>query len=149
MNEVADNGIESPSLADKDTFNISNPAALIQGMQAINKSYRFNGAVKFNYLLTKDLSLASTIAVTIDKIRETFFVPQKGIISDTLDNAVAFNRSGAQVIRTFTVFNDTRLAYNKTLLTYSPFRWPIGCTLCKELMPSRTTVWVLMLLPIS
>jgi TonB-linked SusC/RagA family outer membrane protein len=113
-NEVADNGIESPSLADKDTFNVSNPGALIKSMQASNKSYRFNGSVKFNYLLTKNLSLASTIAVTIDKIRESFFVPQKGIVSDTLDNAIAYNRSGAQVIRTFTIFNDTRLAYNKT-----------------------------------
>jgi TonB-linked SusC/RagA family outer membrane protein len=112
--EVADNGIESPSLADKDIFNVSNPGALIQSMQAINKSYRFNGSVKFNYLLTKNLSLASTVAVTIDKIRESFFVPQKGIVADTLDNAIAYNRSGAQVIRTFTVFNDTRLAYNKT-----------------------------------
>jgi TonB-linked SusC/RagA family outer membrane protein len=113
-NEVADNGIESPSLADKDIFNVSNPSALIQDMQAVNKSYRFNGTVKFNYLLAKNLSLATTIAVTIDKIRETFFVPQKGIVSDTLDNAIAFNRSGAQVIRTFTFFNDTRLAYSKT-----------------------------------
>ena len=114
VNEVADNGIESPSLADKDTFNVSNPGALIQAMQAINKSYRFNGTVKFNYLLTKNWSLATTIAVTIDKIRESFFVPQKGIVSDTLDNAIAYNRSGAQVIRTFTFFNDTRFAYNKT-----------------------------------
>ncbi|HUP12994.1 MAG TPA: hypothetical protein VM187_12295, partial [Niastella sp.] len=113
-NEVADNGIESPSLADKDSFNISNPGALIKSMQALNKSYRFNGTVKFNYLLTKSLSLATTIAVTIDKIRETFFVPEKGIVSDTLDNAIAYNRSGAQVIRTFTIFNDTRLAYNRT-----------------------------------
>ncbi|MCS3796509.1 SusC/RagA family TonB-linked outer membrane protein [Niastella sp. OAS944] len=113
-NEVADNGIESPVLADRDTFNISNPGALIQSMQALNKSYRFNGSVKFNYLLTKQLSLASTIAVSIDKIRESFFVPEKGIVPDTLDNAIAYNRSGAQVIRTFTIFNDTRLAYNKT-----------------------------------
>jgi len=64
-------------------------------MQALNKSYRFNGTVKFNYLFTKNLSLATTIAVTIDKIRETFFVPEKGIVSDTLDNAIAYNRSGA------------------------------------------------------
>ncbi|WP_081197959.1 SusC/RagA family TonB-linked outer membrane protein [Niastella yeongjuensis] len=125
-NEVADNGIESPSLADKDSFNISNPGALIGNMQALNKSYRFNGTVKFNYLLTNNLSLASTIAVTMDKMRETFFVPEMGIVSDTLDNAIAFNRSGAQVIRTFTVFNDTRLAYNKTFSHIHQFDAQLG-----------------------
>jgi len=112
--EVADNGVESPSLADVDTFHMSNPAALIRSMQALNKSYRFTGAVNFKYLLSQYWSLASTIAVTLDKTRETYFIPGHGIVGDTLDNAVAFNQSGAQVIRSFMLFNDTRVSYART-----------------------------------
>jgi TonB-linked SusC/RagA family outer membrane protein len=113
-NEVANNGVESPALADKDTFRVSNPTALTQTMQATNKSYRFIGSVNFNYKFANSLSLGTTVAVTVDKIREAFFVPQVGVVNDTLSNAIAQNRSGAQVLRTFTFFNDTRLAYNRT-----------------------------------
>jgi TonB-linked SusC/RagA family outer membrane protein len=113
-NEVANNGVESPALADRDTFRVSNPTALTETMQATNRNYRFVGSVNFNYKFTNSLSLGTTVAVTVDKIREAFFVPQVGVVSDTLDNAIAKNRSGAQVLRTFTFFNDTRLAYNKT-----------------------------------
>ncbi len=112
--DVANNGVESPLLAGADSFRMSNPAALIESMKSLNKSYRFTGAVNFKYLLAKYWSLSSAISVTLDKTRETYFIPQLGIVSDTLDNAVAFNQSGAQVIRTFTFFNDTRLSYNRT-----------------------------------
>ncbi|MBS1563346.1 MAG: SusC/RagA family TonB-linked outer membrane protein [Bacteroidetes bacterium] len=112
--DVADNGAESPALAGVDSFGMSNPSALIQGMQAINKSYRFNGTVNFKYLLSKYWALGETISVTLDKIRESYFIPQRGVVSDTLGNAVAVNQSGAQVIRNFTFFNDAYLHYNRT-----------------------------------
>jgi TonB-linked SusC/RagA family outer membrane protein len=113
-NEVADNGVESPALADKDTFRVSNPTALTETMKANDKSYRFNGSVNFNYQFNDKFSLGTTIAVLVDKFRESFFVPQVGIVSDTLSNAIAKNRSGAQVSRLFNFFNDTRLAYSQT-----------------------------------
>lgn len=114
VHEVALNGVESPNLADVDTFGISNPAALNENMIAQNKSYRFSGNVSFSYQLTNKIVIASTIGVTIDKARESFFVPQKGVTGDTLDNAVARNRSGAQVFRMFSLFNDTRVQYTNT-----------------------------------
>lgn len=111
VQEVAASGVESPNLADADIFQVSNPVALIQNMQAENKSYRFSGSVQFKYLLTSKLSLASTIGITIDKSRESFFVPQKGVINGDLPNATVKNRSGAQVVRMFALFNDTRMEY--------------------------------------
>ncbi|MEI6950016.1 SusC/RagA family TonB-linked outer membrane protein [Paraflavisolibacter sp. H34] len=113
-NQVTASGVESPEVADKDTLGVSNPAALIRYAQGLNKNYRFNGAVTFSYAFTPSLSLASTLGVNIDKIRESFFTPELGVVADTLDNAVARNRSGAQVMRVFGLNTDTRLAYTKT-----------------------------------
>ncbi len=113
-NDIDVKGIASPSLADKDTFNISNPLAIVQSMIGLSKSYRFVGSLNFNYVITKNLSAATTIAVIMDKDRESFFIPQHGIVQDTLPNAVVTNQSGAQVLRMFNVYNDTKLAYTKT-----------------------------------
>lgn len=114
VQEVAAGGVESPNLADADIFSVSNPVALLQTMQAQNKSYRFSGSIHFKYELTRHLALASAVGITIDKSRESFFVPQKGVVNDTLANAIAKNRSGAQVVRMFSIFNDTRLEYANT-----------------------------------
>lgn len=112
--DVNEKGIESPTLAGWDDFRISNPAALVQSTKAANKNYRFVGSVNFTYQFTNNLSLGNTVAVTVNKVRESFFVPQAGILSDTLSNAIANNRSGVEVMRNFSFFNDLRLAYAKT-----------------------------------
>lgn len=112
VHKVASNGVESPNLSDADIFSVSNPAALIQNMQARNKSYRFSGSIQFRYQLTNKLTLASALGITIDKSRESFFVPQNGVVNDNLPNAEVKNRSGEQVIRMFALFNDTRMEYN-------------------------------------
>lgn len=126
INEMDNNGVASPSLADADIFQRSNPVAIIQNMQALNKNYRFIGSVNFNYSLAKNLSLGTTIAVTMDKVRESFFVPQAGIVGDTLHNAIAYNQSGAQVLRMFSVTNDTRLSYTKTINNIHSFGARVG-----------------------
>lgn len=116
VNVVADNGLESPLLAEGDALGVSNPVALIRSMISENTSYRFNGGATFNYQLSNSLELATTIAISSQKNRESFFVPERGIVSDTLLNGVLVrNRSGAQVIKAFNSFNDTRLTYSKTL----------------------------------
>lgn len=115
-NDISDNGIQSPQLAERDTFGISNPAAIINNATGENNSYRYVGALSFNYLLSRYLTLGTTIAVTSQKIRENFFIPQRGIASDTLMNGVpANNRSGAQVIKVFNIFNDTRIGYKRNI----------------------------------
>ncbi|MGN7787220.1 SusC/RagA family TonB-linked outer membrane protein [Niabella sp. 22666] len=111
---IADNGLESPLLAGRDTLGFSNPAAIIQNMTSNNTSYRFVGGVTFNYQLSNSLTLGTTIAITSQKNRENFFIPERGIAPDTLFNGtLARNRSGAQVIKAFNTFNDTRISYYK------------------------------------
>lgn len=115
INEVSSKGILSPDITGTDTFGVSNPVALINDMQGTNKNYRFAGSVGFNYAFTDALNLSTTVAVTVDKVRENLFIPRKGVVPDTLDNGtVAFSRLGSQTKRILSIYNDTRLAYDRT-----------------------------------
>lgn len=113
VRDVSASGIESPSLADRDTFDIGNPVVLTDVTQGLNKSYRFFGTIGFNYALTKWISLSTTLGVTNDKVRENFFVPRKGVTSDTLSTDIAFSRLGSQVNSFFSLYNDTRATYTR------------------------------------
>jgi len=108
------NGVTSPLLAEADTFSVSNPVALIENAQLKSKVYRFFGSINFKYELSKQFALSTLIGVNYDKNRENVFIPRKGTVNDTLSNAIAQNRLANQVQRLFTVYNDTRLSYNKT-----------------------------------
>lgn len=110
---VSDSGLESPTLSGRDTFNISNPAVLTNNSTGLNRNYRFLGSIGFNYQLTRSLSLATTVGIVYDKIRESFFTPQTGVTTDTLFSSIALNRSGSMVKTLFSLYNDTRLSYQK------------------------------------
>ena len=112
--DVNEKGIESPNLSELDTFGVSNPSTVIEKMVAENKYYRFFGSFGFQYEITTNLKASTLIGVTFDKVRESFFVPRKGIADDTLSNAVTDSRMGTQVKRLFTIYNDTRLEFRKT-----------------------------------
>lgn len=111
--QLGDDGSQSPNLADVDIFGMSNPVAAIEKIQDINKNYRFSGLVQLNYELTKNINLSTVIGLTFDKVREKIFVPSNGITHDTLSLAITTNRSGSNVQRLFSLYNDTRISYNK------------------------------------
>lgn len=111
--EVNSEGVESPNLANVDALGISNPSAVIEKMQAFNKYYRFYGSFGFKYDISEHFNASTLIGVVYDKVRENFFVPSIGVTKDTLDNDVANNRLGTQVKRLFSIYNDTRLEYNR------------------------------------
>lgn len=111
---ISDEGIASPSLADHDIFNVSNPAAIIANMQAVNKNYRFSGSINFRYQLTPSVGLQTLLGVTYDKVRENIFIPERGVAPDTLTNGVVYNRSASNVERFYSLYNDTRFSYNHT-----------------------------------
>ena len=126
MQEVNDAGLESPNLADTDTLGLSNPSALIQNMKAINKYYRFFGSFTFKYDISRYLNASAMIGVTYDKVRESSFIPRKGVANDTLSNAIADSRLGTQVKRLFTVYTDARLSYNRTFRTIHTLSANVG-----------------------
>lgn len=111
--EVSDSGIESPTYADRDTFNISNPSVLIENAEGRGRGYRFLGAIGFNLQATKSILLSTMIGITYDKVRQNFFIPRKGVTTDTLTSDVAFSRSGSMVKTYFALYNDSRITYNK------------------------------------
>ena len=113
VQEVSDAGVESPVLAGRDTFNISNPLVLTDNASGFSRSYRFFGSIGFNLQLLKSLSIATTVGVIYDKTRESFFIPAKGVTTDTLNSDIVSSRSGSMVKSFFSLYNDTRLTYNK------------------------------------
>ena len=110
-NDVSATGVESPSLADRDTLNIGNPLAIIDKGTGLNKAYRFMGSISFKYDFSRSLSLTNTIGIIYNKVRESFFVPRKGVTPDTLSTGVAYSRLGTQVASLFSLSNDVRLTY--------------------------------------
>jgi TonB-linked SusC/RagA family outer membrane protein len=113
-NVTSEDGQLSPVYSDVDAFNISNPLVAVNEMQGVNRTYRFLGSLGFNYLLSKNLQLQNLTGVTFSKVRENIFIPNNGIVPDTLSRAVARNQSGTNVERLYSLFNDLRLGYSKT-----------------------------------
>jgi TonB-linked SusC/RagA family outer membrane protein len=113
--QLGDDGSQSPNLADADILNVSNAVSVIEDVQDVNRNYRFSGSVGLNYELTRNINISTILGLTFDKVRERFFVPSNGITHDTLPLAIARNRSGSNVQRLFSLYNDTRISYNKTL----------------------------------
>lgn len=111
--EVNEEGTVSPNLADADMFNVSNPTAVSDLMQAYNKFYRFFGSFGFKYKFNNKFSASTMVGVTYDKVRENVFVPRKGISNDTTSNAVIDSRMSTQVKRLYTLFTDTKGSYNQ------------------------------------
>ena len=112
---VSPTGAVSPVFSDADTLGVSNPLALINNMQDFSKNYRFAGSIGFDYKVARSLNLVTTFGITLDKVRESFFVPQNGVVPDTLAfGIIANNRSASQVKQFYSVYVDSRLAWNRT-----------------------------------
>lgn len=120
-------GAQSPNFNNSDIFNVSNPAVIVSDNTiGINRAYRFFGNLHFGYKFNKNLNLVTIAGITYDKGRENFFLPQLGVTSDTLATAIALNRSGTEIQRLFSVFNDTYLNFNKSFNNKHNFSSRIG-----------------------
>jgi TonB-linked SusC/RagA family outer membrane protein len=114
VNEMSASGVKSPDITDTDIFGVSNPVALINSMVGLNKNYRFQGSVGFNYILSKSMNINTLVAVSVDKVRENLFIPRKGVADEILtDGTDIDSRLGAQTKRILSVYNDTRITYDK------------------------------------
>jgi TonB-linked SusC/RagA family outer membrane protein len=118
VNEMSSTGVKSPDITDTDIFGVSNPVSLVNSMVGLNKNYRFQGSVGFNYNISKTMNLNTIVAVTVDKVRENLFIPRKGVADEILDDGTIIDsRLGAQTKRILSVYNDTRITYDKTFQT--------------------------------
>ena len=131
-NDVSSVGLESPTLADRDTLNISNPMAITDLGQGLNRAYRFFGSIGFNYAISKHLAFSNTIGIIYNKVRENFFVPRKGVTPDSLTTAIAFNRMGTQVSSLFSLYDDARLTYSNIFSKVHAFSTRVGVRYLKD-----------------
>lgn len=113
--EVNEEGVVSPNHADTDLFDVSNPSAVVDLMQAYNRFYRFYGSFGFKYKFNNRFAASTMVGVTYDKVRETVFIPRKGISNDTTSNAVLDSRMSTQVKRLYSLFTDTRLTFEQRM----------------------------------
>ncbi|EHQ29186.1 SusC/RagA family TonB-linked outer membrane protein [Mucilaginibacter paludis] len=124
--EVNSAGVESPNLANLDVFNTGNPAILIDTAQEVAKSYRFFGNINFKYQFNRYATLQTSIGVTYDKVRESYFIPRAGVTTDTARNAIIYSRLGSQVERFYSLTNDTHFSYDRTFNRIHHFTGNIG-----------------------
>ncbi|MFV8324421.1 SusC/RagA family TonB-linked outer membrane protein [Flavobacterium sp. ZS1P14] len=110
---IDDAGEVSPSLADVDYFNASNPNAILKNGFGTNNNYRFFGNFKFNYALNKAWNISSILGLTFNKERETFFIPDYGVANIVLPTAIGTNRSGSEVQSYKSLYTDTYANYFK------------------------------------
>ena len=111
---VIDNAGEvSPNLADVDYFNVSNPNAILENGFGRNNNYRFFGNIKFKYALNKTWDINTILGLTLNKERETFFIPDEGVADIVLPTAIGNNRSGSEVQQYNSLYTDTYANYFK------------------------------------
>jgi len=109
--EVSENNILSPNTAGVDLFSKSNPYAAIDGIQQVNRNYRFMGSAGFDYSFSDAFSLNALVGLTFDKVRENTFIPEIGISPVALNTAIAYNRPGASVERLYSIYTDSWVSY--------------------------------------
>jgi TonB-linked SusC/RagA family outer membrane protein len=114
-NELDENGVQSPNLAEADIFGISNPLAASADIQALNRNYRFTGSIGFNYTFNKSFKANTLVGITYDKVRENYFSPKTGIAPVVLPTALGYNKAAAALQRLFSIYTDTWLSYQKDI----------------------------------
>ncbi|NID10045.1 SusC/RagA family TonB-linked outer membrane protein [Fibrivirga algicola] len=124
--EISPTGIASPDYADEDIFKVGNPTVVSQLMQASNRAYRFVGGLGLQYNVAPGLELGANVSVIFDKIKENRFVPRRGILSDTLSNAIAQNQLGSQTKRLFNFNTEAYASYAKTINYRHEFSTRVG-----------------------
>ncbi len=76
-------------------------------------AFRFFGSIGFNYQLSRSFALSTTVGIIYDKTRDKFFIPRKGVTTDTLNSDIALSRSGSMVKAYFSLYDDSKLSFTK------------------------------------
>lgn len=104
--------LRSPNFEDVDMFGASNPLVIQQNLNMENSFYRFMGNADLHIKLLENLKLSSNFGIDFSKERERIFYPIGGIPYDDMALAQVVNKQQHRVERLFTIFDETRLAYN-------------------------------------
>lgn len=97
-----------------DEFGITNPSGLIES--AINnlQKYRFNIGILPTYKITPELKLSSQFDYNLDKSVEGKFTPMGYTAVRMIEGyGKSYNQVSSQVMRNTSIYDDTRLTYEK------------------------------------
>lgn len=108
-------GAVSPILEDADLFGVGNPKAMIENLSATSNDYKIVGLVDLGYQFSDYLKASDYLGITFDKSRDNLFVPYLGIANDTIEQGIVGNRVAHKVERFFSVYNDFRISYARSL----------------------------------
>jgi TonB-linked SusC/RagA family outer membrane protein len=97
----------TPNLEDYDPLAISNPVAILNNMVGEVQDKRFFGTFGFKYNIIPGLSFGSRFNINFSEKRETYFMPDIGVVPTLLPNGVAENSASALVDRYTGLYNDT------------------------------------------
>ena len=110
-------GITSPVFEDYDDFGISNPSSLLSdnnALEQMSRSFKVFGSVNVNAKVNDNLTISNLVGIMFDKDRESFFVPDAGVITTSTDIGEIYNQNGFRTIKHFAVNNDLRAKFSKT-----------------------------------
>ena len=114
-------GIRTKVYDGGDEFGVSNPSALIENSINKMKQYRFNIGINPVIDLAKNLKLETMFDYSLNKTKEDFRAPRKGLAAFThySDNGTELGTIqdyvSSQAMRDLAIFDDTRLTYSKTM----------------------------------
>ncbi|MFA9388536.1 MAG: SusC/RagA family TonB-linked outer membrane protein [Prolixibacteraceae bacterium] len=112
--EQNDQGIPSPDLTDYDFLQASNPVAITKHMTQKDVNYRLFGSFNFNWEIARHLTLSNLIGLSFDKTRQSIFIPDRGVASDSSRINIVTNQMKSNVLRHFAINNDLRATYTKS-----------------------------------
>ncbi|HPR31188.1 MAG TPA: SusC/RagA family TonB-linked outer membrane protein [Prolixibacteraceae bacterium] len=101
-------GKELEFIDDIGAFNVSNPSAIVNNLEATNRNYHFITSVKGKYVFNRNLNISTLVGIDFNNSRDNIFIPDVGL--SRIDSA--YNSSRALV-------NEYRSTQNQNQLNYS------------------------------
>lgn len=101
------------TLSEVDELGVSNPVAIVEKFKATNSNYHFISSIGFETTLKKNLTLNTNFGLTYNNLIESIFMPNHGM--SHYYNDEAFNVSKASNDYLLSIYNNTYLAYHKTI----------------------------------
>ncbi len=102
-------GNELGTIDDIGVFNVSNPKAIVNNVDAENKNYHFITSVKAQYVFNKNFSVSTFVGLNFNNSRDNIFIPDLGL--SKIDSA--YNTSRVMVNEFRSTQNQNQLSYKK------------------------------------
>ena len=107
-------GVLTDKLESVDDLGVSNPLSILENGIGMHKNYRFAINIKPEWEFNKNMKLSSQTGYSINKMKEHYFIPVNGVSSVVIENrGTSLNMVKDQVMQQVSVYNDTRLSYDK------------------------------------